>query len=248
MKTEVKNIPFEGGELLGVRTEDGQIWLAVRKTCIEIGLTVAQSRAEVTKLQESLLFKSNCFKFKTVQKEGTRMVNREILVLSEKMVPIWLAQINLTPAMQKNNPEAVRKLLSYQACAADVLHKAFYETEEQKEEFHESLGLEGEICDLKNEVKNLNSTVFSLKDNLNVLIESSTINTRQQQRLYAGAKDRINYLLGGAHSKNYKENSKSYFINLWNDLKNQYECGSYKDLNPMHFAKAIDFINNWCYE
>lgn len=244
MKSEVKNIPFEDGKLLGVRTEDGRVWLAVRKASRDIGLSDAQARAEILKIQTMLLFtdewKKLSLKFETQA--------RETLVLSEKMVPMWLAQINLTPAMQKKSPEAIRKLLVYQKNAADVLHKAFYETEEQKETFHESLGLEGEFCELKGEVKNLNSTVLGLKDNLNILIESSTINTRQQQKLYATAKDRINHLLGGAHSKSYKDNGKSYFINLWNDLKEQYECGSYKDLNPMYFSEALDFVSKWCYE
>lgn len=244
MKTEVKNIPFAGGELLGVRTEDGKVWLAVKKACLDIGLNENQARTEIKKIQDALLFRNECKKLSV--KFDTQV--RETLFLQEKFVPMWLAQINLTPAMQKKNADTVHKLLQYQTSAAGVLHKAFYETEEQKEAFHESLGLEGEVLELRGEVKNLTSSIFGLKDNLDILIESSTINTRQQQKLYAAAKDRINYLLGGAHSKSYKENSKSYFINLWNDLKERYECSSYKDLNPIHFTKALDFVSNWCYE
>ena len=76
-----------------------------------------------------------------------------------------------------------------------------------------------------------------------------TLTTRQQQRIYKAAKDRINQLLGGAHSKEYKVNSKSYFINLWNGLKSQFKCGSsYKDLNPIYFDDAMSFIQNWIYE
>lgn len=39
MKTEIKEIPFNGSILLGVRTVDGQIWLAVKKCCLDIGLS-----------------------------------------------------------------------------------------------------------------------------------------------------------------------------------------------------------------
>lgn len=139
MKTEVKEIPFNGNTLLGVRTSDGKVWLAVRKSCRDIGLTDAQARAEVSKMQESLLLKDHCKKLSL--KFETQV--RETLVLAEKFVPMWLAQINLTPSMQKKHPEAVKKLLTYQLEAADVLHKAFYETEEQKDAFHSKLGLEG---------------------------------------------------------------------------------------------------------
>lgn len=57
----------------------------------------------------------------------------------EKFVPMWLAQIRLTPAMKREYPEEVSNLLEYQLNDADVLHEAFYETEEQKEALHNDL-------------------------------------------------------------------------------------------------------------
>ena len=56
MKTEVKEIPFSDGSLLGIRTPDGKIWLAVRTACTDIGLTEKQAQNEVKKVKESLLF------------------------------------------------------------------------------------------------------------------------------------------------------------------------------------------------
>ena len=84
---------------------------------------------------------------------------------------------------------------------------------------------------------------------LEKVVDNMTLSTRQQQQIYKAAKDRINHLLNGAHSKEYKENSKSYFINLWNNLKSKFGCGSsYKDLNPVYFEEAIEFISSWKYE
>lgn len=84
---------------------------------------------------------------------------------------------------------------------------------------------------------------------LEKVVDNMTLSTRQQQQIYKAAKDRINHLLNGAHSKEYKENSKSYFINLWNNLKSKFGCGSsYKDLNPIYFEDAIKFISSWKYE
>ena len=57
----------------------------------------------------------------------------------EKFVPMWLAQIRLTPTMKREYPEEVSNLLEYQLNAADVLHEAFYKTEEQKEALHNDL-------------------------------------------------------------------------------------------------------------
>lgn len=243
MKNLVKEIPFNDGSLLGVRTPDGKVWLAVRKACRDIGLSDAQARAEVTKIQESLLLKNNCKKLSL--KFETQV--RETLVLAEKFVPMWLAQINLTPAMQRKHPETVQKLLTYQLEASDVLHKAFYETEEQKSILHSKLGLEGRIEGMQVQINNMENMLCEAMEKLEVAVDSMTLSTKQQQKLYKAAKDRINFLLGGAHSPEYKDKSKSYFINLWNDFKEKYSTGSYKDLNPKYYVEAFDFISGWEY-
>lgn len=251
MKTEVKEIPFNGGSLLGVRTPDGKVWLAVRKACRDIGLTDAQARAEVSKMQESLLLKDNCKKLSL--KFETQV--RETLVILEKFVPMWLAQINLTPAMQKKNPETVKKLLEYQLEAADVLHKAFYETEEQKSTFHKSMGLEGKIATLEKkldmmviQLNNVEETLDYQNEKLNAVMDNMTLTTVQQGKLQRAVKNRVNHLLGGAHSREYKENSKLYFINLWNGLKERFDCGSrWQDLNPKYFNEAFDYVLEWNY-
>lgn len=82
---------------------------------------------------------------------------------------------------------------------------------------------------------------------LGKVVENMTLSTRQQQKLYKAAKDRINKLLDGAHSPRYKCYSKSYFINMWNELKEKFGCSSYKDLNPLYYNEAFDFIAEWVY-
>lgn len=82
---------------------------------------------------------------------------------------------------------------------------------------------------------------------LNKVVENMTLSTRQQQKLYKAAKERINKLLDGAHGTKYKYNSKSYFINLWNALKEKFGCSSYKDLNPLYYNEAFEFIAKWQY-
>ena len=248
MRAEVKEIPFSGGTMLGVRTPDGKVWLAVKKVCLDIGLSEGQAKKEIRRIESSILFKGNWIKFDPVQKEGSRDVRRNIIVIAEKFVPMWLAQINITPTMQRENPEAAQKLLSYQLEAADVLHKAFYETEEQKSTFDARMGLEGKIEAIYEQMSNVESMMQEQSGKLNQVVDNMTLTTRQQQRIYKAAKDRINHLLGGAHSEEYKSRSKSYFINLWNGLKAEFDCGgSYKDLNPVYFDAALGYIGSWRY-
>ena len=98
------------------------------------------------------------------------------------------------------------------------------------------------------QINNMEEMLGEQNEMLTKVVDNMTLTTRQQQRIYKAAKDRINHLLGGAHSKEYKDNSKSYFINLWNGMKSKFGCGSsYKDLNPVYFDDAMEFISSWEY-
>lgn len=111
--------------------------------------------------------------------------------------------------------------------------------------------LEDMGCNMKivyAQINNMEEMLGEQNEMLTRVVDNMTLTTRQQQRIYKAAKDRINHLLGGAHSKEYKDNSKSYFINLWNGMKSKFGCGSsYKDLNPVYFDDAMEFISTWNY-
>lgn len=251
MKTEVKEIPFNGSTLLGVRDAGGQVWLAIRKVCSDIGLSDGQTRRQLENLKDDLVFSKGITNLRYPSNGG----EQETTCIQEKFVTLWLAKISLTPTMQKKNPEAVEKLLKYQLEAADVLHKAFYETEEQKSTLNTKMGLEGEIADFKEQLKmavvqlnNVEETLDFQNEKLDAVMDNMTLTTVQQGRLQRSVKDRVSHLLGGAHSSEYKEYSRMYFINIWNGLKEQFQCGSHwQDLNPKYFNQAFDFISEWEY-
>ena len=243
MREEMKEVPFNGSTLLGVRDESGQVWLAVKKACLDIGLTEGQADRQIKNLRSDVVFDGNVT---DLNGKFDGQV-RKIVFIAEKFVTLWLAKISLTPSMQRKNPDAVKKLLKYQLEAADVLHKAFYKTEEQKDMFNSNMGLEGQIVGIQVQINSMENMMCEQMEKLENVIDSMTLSTRQQQKLYQAAKDRINILLGGAHSVHYKENARSYFINLWNNFKERYSCGSYKDLNPRYYNEAFAFISAWEY-
>lgn len=82
------------------------------------------------------------------------------------------------------------------------------------------------------------------------MIDYSTINYKQSQDLLQTARKRINHLLGGAHSEEYKKYSRVYFKNLWQDFCEAFECGSYRDLNPLFMAEDVakNWLMNWEYK
>ena len=94
------------------------------------------------------------------------------------------------------------------------------------------------------------NTITNCADVFKKIVDYSTINYKQQQELLQTARQRVNNLLGGAHSPEYKEHSRVYFKNLWQDFCKAFDCGSYKDLNPMYMAEDIakKWILKWEYE
>lgn len=91
--------------------------------------------------------------------------------------------------------------------------------------------------------------INNMEEMLGEVIDSMTLSTRQQEKIHETARKRINYLLGGAHSEEYKRMARTYMINLWNGVKSVFHCGSsYKDLNPKDFDRAIEYIERWKYE
>lgn len=101
--------------------------------------------------------------------------------------------------------------------------------------------------------QDLQSTVEIIHDCASVfqsMIDYATINYQQQNELLQVAKDRVNYLLGGAHSAKYKKHSRTYFKNLWIQFCQAFHCDSYKNLNPLYMADNVakNWIASWVYE
>lgn len=117
----------------------------------------------------------------------------------------------------------------------------------RKKHFISKLGLEGRLEGIQLQINNMENMMCEQDEKLNVVMENMTLTTVQQGRLQRAVKDRVSHLLGGAHSQEYKGNSRLYFINLWNGLKERFNCGSrWQDLNP-NYNEAFDYVSEWDY-
>lgn len=240
-KLEQKLIDFEGGQILGFKTEDGQIWMGVRKTCIDIGLTEDQAKRQVKNLKEDIVLSQGVSNLTLPTNGG----EQQVFVIKEDLVTLWLAKISLTPKMQKENPKAVEKLITYQVKASKVLHNAFMGTIEKKQEFYNDMELKGEFVELKGTINSLESKISEMDKTMGVLILSATINSYQAKQLNKLVRERVSTMLGGAHSPKYKKESRMYFKNLWLGLCDTFQVSEYRDLNPLNFNDAVTYINNW---
>lgn len=99
------------------------------------------------------------------------------------------------------------------------------------------------------QINNLSDVVEKQNKQFMQVVDNMTLTTVQQRKIYSAGKDRISELLGGAHSAEYKKQSRKYFVNMWNCVKEKFNCGSsYKDLNPKDFQKAIRYIKKWTFK
>ncbi|WP_010498410.1 phage antirepressor KilAC domain-containing protein [Paenibacillus elgii] len=117
----VKEVDFQGATLLGVQTEDGKIWAGVRWMCEGIGFSEKQKDRQVSNIQNDLVLKKGSKKLSL--KFGGQV--REVLVLELDFLPLWLAKISITPAMQETHASVVERLVEYQLKAKDVLAREF---------------------------------------------------------------------------------------------------------------------------
>lgn len=118
---EVKRVPFMGTDLMAARDEDGTIWAGVSYICNGLGLSKAQKDNQIEKIRKDSVLLKGCRKFPA----GVFDPNNITYAVKLDFVPLWLAKINITPAMQAETPELAERLEAYQLKAKDVLAAAF---------------------------------------------------------------------------------------------------------------------------
>ena len=118
----VKTVPFMGDELMAAKDEKtGKIYAGVSYICKGIGLTESQKDTQVQKIQKDVVL---CKGSKNLPLKFQGQV-RNIQCIDNEFIPLWLAKITITPAMQKEHPEVANKLVQYQLKAQKVLADAF---------------------------------------------------------------------------------------------------------------------------
>lgn len=117
----VKDVDFNGATLRAAQDINNVIWVGVRWVCLGMGMSEGQMKKERRRIHQDIV----------LQKGGSNMVllskggEQGTLCLQLDYLPLWLAKISITPAMKRDNPELVEKLVEYQLKAKDVLADAF---------------------------------------------------------------------------------------------------------------------------
>lgn len=119
---EILEQEFDGDCIMTARLkEDGKIYVGIRWICEGIGLTKGQMQNERVKIKNDVVLKQGERNLVLPTKGG----NQKTTCIEISYLPLWLAKISITPKMQEEKPEIMKKLISYQLKAKDVLADAF---------------------------------------------------------------------------------------------------------------------------
>ena len=117
----VKDVQFNGATLRAAQDAENIIWVGVRWVCQGLGLSEGQARRERKRIHEDLTLKRGESNL-TLPTDGG---NQDVLCIRLDFLPLWIAKINPTPTMKRENPQLVENLIDYQIKAKDVLAAAF---------------------------------------------------------------------------------------------------------------------------
>lgn len=113
---EVKRVPFMGTDLMAAKDESGTIWAGVRWMCDGMGLSKGQRDRQITNINADSVISKGAANLRLPTAGG----KQSVLCLKLDFVPLWLAKINITPAMQAETPELAERLEAYQLKAKDL--------------------------------------------------------------------------------------------------------------------------------
>ncbi|EJW14779.1 phage antirepressor N-terminal domain-containing protein [Paenibacillus alvei] len=224
---EHKAVSFNGAELLGIKANNGKVYVGVRWVCDGLGLREGQRNNQLSKIQSDIVLKQGVRKFILPTKSG----EQEVLVLELDFLPIWLAKISPNTL----EGEAKENLVQYQLKAKDVLAAAFLSNVFKPE-------------DLSPEIR----AIFIHDEKLQVmdgrigkLENTMTIDYGQQRSLRKLGNTVVMDLVGGKNSVAYKKFASKAFNELWKHYKNTFNIESYCDTPSIEFERGKEVLRAW---
>ncbi len=193
----VKSVDVLGSQVMAAKDNEGTIWVGVRWMCQGMGMTDGQYKRQITNIQKDLLLKNSGANLNLNKGSG----EREVFCLKLDYLPIWLAKINITPTIQRDNPELADKLLKYQLKAKDILAEAFLPKQDVPKTIPEQIQLlaQGSV-ELNKRVDNIQTEIEALKMDLPIFpIEAEKITTAVKRKGVS--------VLGGKQSNAYLNKS-----------------------------------------
>ena len=234
---EQKMVPFNGIELMAIKTNDGKIHAGVKWVCDGIGLTKGQMQNERKKIQEDLVLSKGERNFKLPTNGGIQ----EVLCIELGFLPLWLAKITLTPTMQKENPWTVKRLVDFQLKAKDVLEEAFFQKPKTQLEImqmsiEQMVKQEREIAQLNQRVNEQELRVIETEKKQDNIVEILSLNPVEWRKKVNLLINKIADVRGGEGMHQLVRNES------YNKLEERAKCNLNKRLQNKKQRMALEGI------
>lgn len=122
-------IKFYQDEVTAFQANDGEVYAAVNKVLRNIGFNEDRVKAIRKKWRDDRVISPNGRYFTLRYSGGVQPVDKDTYCITNKILPLALAKISITPELEKSYPEVVEKLVRYQLECADVLYNHFFKKE-----------------------------------------------------------------------------------------------------------------------
>lgn len=217
----VKDVQFNGATLRAAQDAENIIWVGVRWVCQGLGLSEGQARRERKRIHEDLTLKRGESNL-TLPTDGG---NQDVLCIRLDFLPLWIAKINPTPTMKRENPQLVENLIDYQIKAKDVLAAAFLNKNALASQ-----------TDYMKQIENLQSTIEEMR--------------QENQKMYKDMSALANIMLDWKESfeKNILIKPALPEVNTYSSWKEtMYQKMDHICENSSKFAKRND-VMRWIYK
>lgn len=226
-------IPFHNSAIYAAQDEHGQVWVAIKPICEQIGISW-QGQSE--KLASDSRF--NCQDILTVAEDGKQ---RQMTCLPQHQLLGWLYTIN----SNKVKPEARDLLLAYQTETTDAINsywtKGIASNPRMQQQptsplalsraLLESLEQQGQRIQVLEEVQQQTTEKF---EEIDYRFENLPINSKQVKTIQSAVEHLVR-LMGG-ESRHYRR--------VWGSFKDHFGLASYRDLPRNKYDEALEFLRN----
>ena len=128
------DVKFHDDTIPAFIANDGEIYAAAKQVLRNIGFNEERCKAIKIKWRDDEVVSANGAYFNLWYSGGVAGHSEATFCLPHKILPLALAKISITPALKKEYPQVVEKLITYQLECADVLYNHFYNKTNVKED------------------------------------------------------------------------------------------------------------------
>lgn len=235
----VKNVNVFGDQIVAVQNNTGNIYAGINYFCAALGMTKGQIDRQVRNIQQDAVLSKACAKFGA----GVFSKFNATLALQIDYIPLWLAKINITDAILRDNPDLAEKLLNYQLKAKDILAEAFMPQLPTTNEGKIQLLAQHKL-EIAENIRKIDAKADDIKTELEEFKETMPLLPIEADEIVKAIKKKGVEVMGGIDTLAYKDRCtrSAVYRDIHAQLWREFGVTSYKAIAHKYLQKAFEVI------